>query len=107
MTEAYLTLAQAAKLAPTRPSSNAVWRWCRRGLKARTGKRIRLAHVRVGGRVFTTAESVENFFAELAEADSEHFNSRGEIGQNSKRRTEPERKRAINRAEEDLSKAGI
>jgi len=32
--EEHITLAQAAKLAPGRPSSNCVWRWCCHGVKA-------------------------------------------------------------------------
>ena len=61
MSETYLTLTEAAKLAPTRPSANAVWRWCRRGVKARSGKRVHLGHIRVGGRVYTTEQSVRTF----------------------------------------------
>jgi len=41
----HLTLMQAAKLAPGRPSGNCIWRWCRRGVLARSGERIRLEHI--------------------------------------------------------------
>ena len=30
-TQDYMTLTQAAKLAPGRPSVNCIWRWCRKG----------------------------------------------------------------------------
>jgi hypothetical protein len=69
----YLTLSQAAGLAPGRPSANAAWRWCRKGVLARNGQRVRLQHIRVGGRVYATAGWVGNFGRMLAEADSQYF----------------------------------
>lgn len=45
--EEHITLSQAAKLAPGRPSLNCVWRWCREGVKAAYGTRVRLKHVRI------------------------------------------------------------
>ncbi len=68
-----LTLADAAKKCPGRPSANAVWRWCRKGVKSRGGRIIRLQHIRVGGRIYTTAEALEKFFSGLADADSAYF----------------------------------
>ena len=50
-----ITLAEAARIAPARPSTNCVWRWCRKGVLSRGGERIRLQHQRVGGIIFTTA----------------------------------------------------
>ena len=70
----YVTLAEAAKLAPGRPSANAVWRWARKGVKSRAGGRVYLRHIRAGGRVLTTAAWIEQFAHALAEADAEHFN---------------------------------
>jgi hypothetical protein len=70
---AYLSLGQAAAVSPGRPSTNCVWRWCRRGVLARSGTRVRLEHVRVGGKIFTTADWVQSFFAALAAADSAYF----------------------------------
>lgn len=67
------TLVEAAALCPHRPHPSALWRWCRRGIKARSGKRIRLNHVRVGGRIFTTQADLARFFAAVAEADAERF----------------------------------
>ena len=71
--EEHITLAQAAKLAPGRPSSNCVWRWCREGVKAASGTRVRLKHVRFGSRIFTTRQWLNDFGLALAEADAAHF----------------------------------
>lgn len=70
-----ITLTDAAKVAPGRPSTNCVWRWCRRGVLSRSGQRIRFNHVRVGGKLFTTAQWVGEFGKALAAADAEHFDS--------------------------------
>lgn len=43
----YITLTEVANITPGRPSTNCVWRWCRRGVKSRTGERIHLQHVRM------------------------------------------------------------
>ena len=76
--EDLLTLTQAAKVAPGRPSSNCLWRWCRRGVLARTGERVRLQHTRVGHRIFTTARWLREFGDRLAAADAAHFQPRGD-----------------------------
>lgn len=68
-----ITLTEAAKIAPGRPSTNAMWRWCRRGVLSRGGERVRLRHVRVGGQLFTRLEWLEEFGAKLAEADARYF----------------------------------
>ncbi|MBL4808871.1 MAG: DUF1580 domain-containing protein [Phycisphaerales bacterium] len=69
----HLTLAQAAKIAPGRPSANCVWRWCREGVKSASGDRIRLKHTRFGSRIFTTRQWLNDFGQALAEADAAHF----------------------------------
>jgi len=69
----YLTLQQATLLCPSRPHSTAIWRWCRHGLKSRSGRVIRLGHIRAGRRVYTTEEKLSAFFNELTAADAEHF----------------------------------
>ena len=73
MIASYLTLANATKLCPGRPSANAVWRWCRRGVRSRTGQIVRLDHIRVGGRIFTTEDALHRFFAAVSEADAPYF----------------------------------
>jgi len=57
----HITLTEAAKITPGRPSTNCLWRWCRRGVMSRSGQRVRLEHVRIGGKIFTTARWVEEF----------------------------------------------
>jgi len=77
----YIGLADAAKLAPGRPSTNCLWRWCRRGVIARGGERVRLQHVRAGGKIFTTAPWVDEFVRRLASADEKYFNETdGRVG---------------------------
>lgn len=71
--EEYITLSQAAKLAPGRPSANCVWRWCRQGVRAASGKRVRLEHVRFGSRIYTSRRWLNAFGLALAEADAVHF----------------------------------
>ncbi|MCL4198831.1 MAG: DUF1580 domain-containing protein [Phycisphaerales bacterium] len=72
-TEEYITLSQAARLAPGRPSSNCVWRWCREGVKSASGQRVRLKHMRFGSRIYTTRQWLHDFGLALAEADAVHF----------------------------------
>jgi len=74
----FITLARAAQAAPGRPSANALWRWCRRGVLARSGERVRLRHIRQGGRVFTRIDWLEEFGTALAAADTAHFDARAE-----------------------------
>ena len=64
-----LTLAAAAKLLPHRPHPSALWRWARRGLRARNGSIVRLEHFRIGGRIYTTEAALEAFGRALAQAD--------------------------------------
>lgn len=73
VTDDYITLTEAAKIAPGRPSTNCIWRWCRRGVKARGGERVRLQHVRIGGMIYTTARWLEAFGRALADADAKYF----------------------------------
>ncbi len=71
--EILIELADAAKAAPGAPHVSAIWRWCRKGIKVRSGDRLRLDHVRVGGRIFTSRPALARFFKALAEADAAHF----------------------------------
>ncbi|MFO0836894.1 MAG: hypothetical protein U1D55_00085 [Phycisphaerae bacterium] len=72
----HLSLTDVAKIAPGRPSANCVWRWCRRGVLARSGERIRLEHVRVGGKIFTRRCWLDEFGRRLAEEDARYFSLR-------------------------------
>lgn len=40
---------------------------------SRSGTRVRLEHVRIGGKIFTTAQWVEEFGKALAQADASYF----------------------------------
>lgn len=71
-----IPLSAAAKAAPGRPSANAIWRWCRKGVRSRGGEYIRLRHVRLGGRVFTSLAWLAEFGEQLAAADAQHFDQR-------------------------------
>lgn len=71
--EEYLSLAQAARVLPGRPSANCVWRWARKGVISRDGRRVCLRHIRLGGRILTTKGWVDAFGASLAEADRSYF----------------------------------
>ena len=74
----------------------------------RNGRRIRLAHVRLGRRIATTQADIEKFTRELAEADSAPATAelRADIHTTGKR-TEEERQAAIERASARLSAAGV
>ncbi|MBK9117997.1 MAG: hypothetical protein IPM18_00090 [Phycisphaerales bacterium] len=71
--DARISLTEVAKVAPGRPSANCVWRWCRRGVLARSGARIRLEHVRIGGKIFTTRRWLDDFGRRLAAEDAKYF----------------------------------
>ena len=101
----HITLAQAAKLSPGRPSSCAVWRWCRMGIKSRSGGRIRLDHIRAGGRIFTTQAALQAFFERVAEADRAHFDTTPATPPKS--RTSKQRERSVEQAEATLRAGGI
>jgi len=107
----YITLGEAAKLAPNRPSTNSIWRWCRRGVLARGGQRVRLQHVRIGGKIFTTADWFHEFGRRLAEADAAHFDlDNGDAftpPPQPRPRTDRRRQAEIERAERELKEAGV
>ena len=65
----YITMSQAARLLPSRPSSGTVWRWCRRGVRSATNQLIQLRHVRFGKRLYTRPAWLAEFGERLAQAD--------------------------------------
>jgi len=71
----YLTLAQAARLMPGTPAPSTIWRWARKGIAAADGGRVRLQHVRMGRRVFTTGQWLAKFGREVADRDVARFAS--------------------------------
>ena len=65
LTSDILTLSQAARIVPAlgghhvHPST--LWRWCRIGVKARNGRRVKLRHGRLGRRVVIPREALDEF----------------------------------------------
>ena len=102
----YITLNQAARQSPGKPHSATIWRWCRKGVKARNGRRITLEHVRAGGRIFTSKIALGEFFKAVAEADAAHFENRGDVTA-SRPRTDRQRARAIEQSEAVLQRGGL
>ena len=74
----HISLTQGSKHAPGRPSTNCMWRWCRRGVLGRNGARVYLKHIRAGGKIFTTIAWIEEFGRGLAQADAEYFSAKDE-----------------------------
>ena len=104
----YISLVTAAKQCPSRPSANAVWRWCRRGVLSRSGQRVYLKHYRVGRKIFTTKEDLHHFFEALAAADRVHFHQTPSGQVAAEIHFSPQhRDKRIQDAEKILSDAGI
>ncbi|MCH8968605.1 MAG: helix-turn-helix domain-containing protein [Planctomycetes bacterium] len=85
--EQLLTLAEAARHLPTRPHVSTVWRW------AATGG---LETVRLGGRVYTSAEALDRF--------AEHRGGKRNPPQSE---LTPQRQREIADAERKLRESGL
>lgn len=92
-TEHLLTLPEAARLLPGRPSTCTLWRWRSRGVYG-----VRLDSCLIGGRRYTSREAIERFVAGCSAAGD---------GQAAPLRTPAARERAIARAERELADAGI
>jgi hypothetical protein len=109
--EGYLTLMEASKLTLGQPSTHCMWRWCRKGVKSRNGERIRIQHVRMGGKIYTTAKWIEEFGKRLADSDAVHFDRDRPAPPTYKRRrrkrSDSQRQADIHRAEEELKAAGL
>lgn len=56
----YISLSEAAKLFPRRPSLPTINRWSHKGVRG-----VKLQTIKSGWRVVTTADAVEQFLAEL------------------------------------------
>jgi len=107
---ATITMKQAGDVSRVRPAC--IWRWCRKGVVARNGRRVRLQHVRIGGRVFTTKKWMDDFSELLAVADVESFEQKlngtgGRVVRPCKSRPDSQRQQAIERAERLLKEAGV
>jgi len=100
MSNDYITLSEAAQRTPGRPSVGTIWRWARCGIRTRAGHTVRLRHVRVGGRVYTTDAWLQDFFNEVAEDDTTRWQHRNRL-------TRRERIRKHQEAETALEEAGL
>ena len=103
--ESLLSLRDAAKALPRidgkRPHVSTLWRWCRRGVRG-----VRLEYVRLGHRVCTSRGALCRFSQRLAEADVQP-NVASTHPTTSRRRTDEQRQRDIERAEQRTKEAGI
>ncbi len=104
-----LSLTDVTKTIPKRVHTSCVWCWMRVGCKSRSGVRIHLRHYRVGGRLYTSAKDLEEFFAKLAEADLEYFNQHSaQVDPACKSvRTPEQRQLAVEQASKKLEAAGF
>ncbi len=89
--EELLTVVEAAKVTPRRPSARTIWRWLEHGCRG-----VVLESVLIGGRRFTTREAIERFLRRVN--DSRH-NPRSENA--------IARRCQIDRAEAELAKHGL
>ena len=103
----YLDLTQAARRTPGRPSPSTIWRWCRKGIKSRSGEQIRLDHVRAGSRIFIRPDAIDDFFRRVAEADAPHFDLDTEPVAVTKPRSSKRRHKSISDAKKVLAEARI
>ncbi|MGD8453620.1 MAG: hypothetical protein PVJ57_17540 [Phycisphaerae bacterium] len=80
----FMTLEEATRWIPRRFSAATIWRWIRYGLTTSSGTVVKLRHLQIGRRMFTTAAWLQEFFDALTAAADQAFQGR------SKRR--PQRK---------------
>lgn len=106
MTHNFLTMTELAQHCPGRPSAGTIWRWCRHGVKSRSGHRVYLQHVRSGGRVLSTTQWMERFLKELTAADAKHFRSTPTTPSTSVR-SDAYAARRVKRARQRLRQRGI
>jgi hypothetical protein len=107
-TDDLLTLNQVAQAAPVPTSYFVVWGWCRRGVRTRSGTRIRLPHVRIGQRLYVKRGDLLLFGEAVAEADVAAFDiSNGPRKRTRHQRSDDARLAAVAAAEETLHGAGI
>lgn len=106
-----ITMTEAANRTPGRPSTNCIWRWCRKGVLTRKGERIRLQHARIGGKIFTSAQWLDEFGQKVAAADAEYFDANQPAAMPRRKRPlnryEQQRQEQVDRARRELDAAGI
>lgn len=75
----HISLIKAVRIVPGDVSPNCLWRSCWQGVLSRSGERIKPQHVRVGGKLFTTARWIAEFVQRLAEANADYFDRTAEL----------------------------
>ena len=98
-----LGLCQAAAQCPAvdgkKPHASSIWRWMRQGCRG-----VRLEHVKVGRRVVTTREALEEFFRATAQASLPPVN---QATPPAKGRTSAQRDHALEQARKRLTANGV
>lgn len=89
--DSIMTLSQAARQLPDRLHVSTLHRWANRGIRG-----VRLEVVRLGGRVYTSAEALQRFAQQLSQP------ARGTCAKHS-----PDREQRLAAAESALDQAGI
>lgn len=111
LTQSYLSIANAARLLPGKPSPSAVWRWVRSGVNG-----VKLPAIKVGSRFFINEADLAGFIQHVTEMDRERFEAaraarqaEQAAGKAARPRpaSEKRRQREINEAMENLRKAGV
>ena len=90
-TETVFPVAEAPNHIPGHPSQASVWRWVLKGVGG-----IKLESILIGGKRFTSAESIQRF------CDRRTAAANGEVTPTSR-----QREREIRRAEREATEAGI
>ena len=103
--DAPLYLADAVRTLPkigeNRPHVSTLWRWCRKGVRG-----TRLEYAKLGGRIVTSAKALNEFAAALAAADDPPPTPAA-MPSTPRKRSEIQRRRAIDTAQRKLNDAGI
>jgi hypothetical protein len=77
-----------------------ITRWILQGCRSRTGERVKLAAIRVGGRWMVEESRLEQFFSALAGSKSDTATTAPTV------RTDNQRSRASRRAADELARRG-
>lgn len=103
--EKLLTLAEAACHIPPingkKPHVATIWRWIRKGI---TG--IKLEHLKLGGRIVVSEESLQRFFTAIAAAEEQEFNS-SLVLKHAPLSPQAHREKEISRSEAALDRRGV
>ncbi len=97
-----LCLKDAARTLPGDVSATSLWRWCTHGVMG-----IRLAHTRVGRRIFVNSASLSVFCQQTAQAHLDAIESRRDRRRKLPRTTSAARRRSLAEADRVLAEAGI